>query len=251
MILFERCEYQEIQNEVEQYYVGKDILIDSFVEEHIKDSNYYIIKKHEEVIGFASIFKGYLISMFHIQDQYTKYAQAAFLELKHLEEVREAFAPTGDEQLVSVCMDSFKMVEIQAYFTKDVYSKGSGDIQLRLASLEDKHIVETYHDGFFENVEKCIVSNSIYIAYQDQEVVGFGNYELGWIRKDYVSIGMFTRPEYRRKGIGTKILCGLKEMGRQEGRCVVAGCWYYNHNSIKTQFACGNACSSRLLKFHF
>lgn len=251
MITFQLCSYMDIKEQVEAYYDGKDILVDSFWEDHVRESSYYQILESDRVIGFCSIYQRTLLTMFHIQDADTKYAQMAFQQGKYLEDVLEAFAPTGDEQLVSLCMDSFKGVENQAYFSRDLMKFTSTGIMVRLAVPEEAELIKEISGDFFGDIPKLINKGVIYMAYQGEEHVGFGAYEIGTIRKDYVSVGMFVRPEYRRKGVGRNLLGAMKEVVRSNGKKAISGCWYYNHNSLKTQFSCGNACNTRLLRFRF
>lgn len=67
----------------------------------------------------------------------------------------------------------------------------------------------------------------------------------------FKSIGRFVKKEFRRSGIGTNILYGLKNIVKARGKIAISGCWYYNHNSLKTQFKLGNCRSTRLLRVKF
>ncbi|MDR3597359.1 MAG: hypothetical protein P4L60_21705 [Clostridium sp.] len=66
------------------------------------------------------------------------------MKVKYLEEVSEAFVPTGDEFLLSLCLDNFSNIQKQAYFTRDLgfYSENDRDIKLKLATKSDKEKVE-------------------------------------------------------------------------------------------------------------
>ncbi len=251
MIVFELCQYHKIKEQMERYYNENDILVDSFWEDHVRKSTYYLIKECDAVIGFLSIFEKQLMTSFHIYKTKTDLAQEALRQAKQLEAVQFAFAPTGDEQLISLCLDGFKYMEIQAYFTKDLGKQKSEGIKVRVATKNDYELVKSYSDDFFEDIQGGIEKGQIYIGYKEEEVIGFGDYEVGFVRKDMISVGMFVREEFRRQGIGKNLLCAMKEVVRSQGKTAISGCWYYNHNSIKTQFASGNTCSSRLLKFHF
>lgn len=62
---------------------------------------------------------------------------------------------------------------------------------------------------------------------------------------------MFVRREFRRLGIGTNILNGLKKIVKARKKKAISGCWYYNHNFLKAQFKSGNYCCTRLLRVKF
>ena len=69
------------------------------------------------------------------------------MQVKQLEEVSEAFVATGDEFLLSLCLDNFSRIEKQAYFTRDLDMNSNGnDVNLRLATVSDIDIIEKYSD---------------------------------------------------------------------------------------------------------
>lgn len=253
MIKFKNCSFGEIKESVCKYYIENDILVDSFWEEHALESNYYNIELDNEVIGYCGIYNKSLITVFNVYKKYSYLATEIFIKVRHLEEVSEAFIPTGDELLLSLSLDNYMSIEKQAYFTRDLKVKVKMDksINLKQASIYDKDIIEKYSEDFFDDIDKSIKLGCIYIARKDDEVLGFGNVELGIVRSDLASLGMFVRKDFREKGIGTNILFGLKEIVNMKGREGISGCWYYNHNSLKTQFNSGNYCSTRLLRIKF
>lgn len=253
MIKFKNCSFGEIKERVCKYYIENDILVDSFWEEHALESNYYNIKLDNEVIGYCGIYNKSLITLFNVDKKYSYLVTEIFIKVRHLEEVSEAFVPTGDELLLSLLLDNYMRIEKQAYFTRDLKVKVNrrDDINLEQASIFDTDVIEKYSEDFFNDIEKSITLGCIYIARKDDEVLGFGNIELGIVRSDLASLGMFVRKDFREKGIGTNILLGLKEIVNIKGREAISGCWYYNHNSLKTQFNSGNYCSTRLLRIKF
>jgi GNAT superfamily N-acetyltransferase len=247
------CKFEEIKEKVYKYYKENDILVDSFWEKHALESNCYNIIFNEEIIGYCGIYNKGLITLFNLEKKDNYLAQEIFMKVKYLEEVSEAFVPTGDEFLLSLCLDNFSNIQKQAYFTRDLgfYSENDRDIKLKLATKSDKEIVEKYSDDFFDDIVRDISKECIYLASKEDELVGFGVIEAGVIRDDLQSIGMFVRKELRRGGIGTDILKALKDIVKARGKKSISGCWYYNHNSLKTQFKSGNYCSTRLLRIKF
>lgn len=253
MIQFVQCTFSEIENEVCRYYEEKDILVDSFWEDHVCESTYYHIKKGEENIGYCGIYHKSLMTLFYVDEVHSYLAQEIFMKARRLEEIFEAFVPTGDELLLSLALDNFSTLGKQAYFTRYKKAKIAKDetLQLELATLEKQELVERYSEGFFDDISREIGLEKLYIAKKEDEIVGFGIIEKGRIRRDLASIGMFVRPQYRQRGVGKNILIGLKEIVELEGRFAISGCWYYNHNSLKTQLSLGNDCATRLLRIKF
>lgn len=252
MVKFQICDFNKIKESVCKYYFENDILVDSFWEDNVMKSNFYNVIYNGEIIGYCGICNKNLITIFNLEKKYNYLAQDIFMKVKHLEEVSEAFVTTGDEFLLSLCLDNFSRIEKQAYFSRDLDMNSSdNNVNLRIASASDIEIIEKYSDDFFDNINKQISKGCIYIAEKENELVGFGIIEAGVIREDLQSIGMFVRKEFREMGIGTNILKGLKVIVKSKGKKSISGCWYYNHNSLKTQLKSGNYCCTRLLTVKF
>ena len=60
---------------------------------------------------------------------------------------------------------------------------------------------------------------------------------------------MYVCENHRCKGYGTDILIGLKNIVLKNGKNPIAGCWYLNHNSLKTQIKAGFYPKTRMVKF--
>ncbi|AQR96313.1 GNAT family N-acetyltransferase [Clostridium saccharoperbutylacetonicum] len=253
MVVFEKCEFDEIKDKLCRYYQENDILIESFFEEHVISSDFFHIVLDEEKIGYCGIYNKKLLTSFGLDNKYNYLAQDIFTKAKYLEQVSEALVPTGDEFLLSLCLDDFDSLHKQAYFTRDLDLNNENNcaVNLRLAIPSDAQSIEKYSEDFFDDINKYINNKFIYIAEKDNELVGFGIIEPGIIRNDLQSIGMYVREEYRRQGIGTCILNELKKIVKVRNKKAISGCWYHNYNSLRTQFKSGNYCWTRLLKVKF
>lgn len=255
-IIFEKCRFEEIKEKVNRYYTKNHIIVDSFWEDHVLESNHYKILSEGRIIGFFAIYQKQLLTLFNIDTEYIHHSQELFRRVKHYEEVFEAFVPTGDELFLSLALDDFSKLEKQAYFSVDsernVESKINGDFSITLAENEDLDLIKQYSDDFFgDMLADHVEANHIYIAKLLNEVVGFGIIEYGRVVTNYASIGMFVRPEYRCHGMASNILISLKKVVYEKGFQPISGCWYYNHNSKKSQESAGLCSKTRLLRIHF
>lgn len=256
-IKFQNCSFEEIKEKVIEYYTNNRIIVDSFWEDHVLESNPYKILWDDKTIGFFAIHNKQLLTLFNIDKEYIHYSQEIFNKVKHYEEVFEAFVPTGDELFLSLALDDFSKLEKQAYFSIDSEreldsSKINKNFILTLAEKEDIGLIKQYSEDFFEGgLSSHVEANHIYIAKLLDEVVGFGIIEYGRVIPRYASIGMFVRPEYRCQGMATNILLSLKNIVISMGLQPISGCWYYNHNSIKSQQSAGMCSKTRLLRIGF
>lgn len=258
-IRFSPCEWNDIQQKVSDYLIQNRIVVDSFWEEHVLESNHYKMTYSDEIVGYFAIHKGSTITLFHVFCQYANQAQELFARVKKYESVTNAMVATGDEFFLSHCIDNFARIEKQAYFSiytdKEIIRERQVELQLRLADIDkDEQILKLsgdFLDGEIENIRKGRDTLKIYIAESKDKVVGFGVIEYGRVIKDIASIGMYVCEEFRCQGIAANILQKLKHIVQNNGCRAFSGCWYYNHNSKKSMESAGAYSKTRLIRFYF
>lgn len=254
---FTKCTLQTITDMLDRYTQTLSSPIDSFIEEHILESEHFLIMLGGEKIGYFSIHKHSLLTQFYLEKAYRHLAQPIFFQVKRMQHVTRAFVPTCDEFFLSHALDEYREVERQAYFFQDMQhpvpeEKRNSEITLKLADLSDKEDILTNGQGFYdEKLDDHLANERIYIAKWKGATVGFGIIENGIILKDYASIGMQTVESYRQQGVGRNILLLLKEIVYSQQRIPIAGCWYYNHFSRRTLESAGMYTQTRLLQIHF
>jgi predicted acetyltransferase len=255
-IVIKKCTHENIIKYVSKYYNENKIIVDSFWEGHVKESNFYSIEYNQNIIGYFAINTETVLTLFNIFEQYRNVSQELFGLVKKYESVKEALIPTGDEFFMSHAIDSYVRIEKQAYFS--IYTEKEPekilDIKLELANVEkDEEILNICHDFLKDeivNIKKG-KDEEIYIARLKNDVIGFGVIDYQKIVNIYASIGMIVREEYRQKGFGSNILNGLRNIVKGKGLQAISGCWYYNHNSKKTMESAGAYSKTRLLRFYF
>lgn len=230
--------------------------IDSFLEDHILDSVFYKIQNEDEIIGYFSIYKEILLIQFYIIDNKLKYSQEIFKEVRDVFPVEKAFIPTCDELFLSLIVESEKNIENQAYFFQDcreidVENKVYRNGEFRLANFDDIGIIKEVSGNFFDDIEKHVKNDQLFVFIEENILLGVGIIEEGRLLKGYSSIGMFTNENYRKKGIGRTILIKLKKYCYDNNTIPIAGCWYYNINSKRTLESAGMITKTRLLNITF
>ncbi len=252
-IKFIKCSFKDLVGLIGKYIHSLSSPIDSYLEDHIINSDFFLIYVDGKKAGYFAVHKKKLLTQFYMPDKYKKYGQKVFAEMKRVLFVDSAFIPTCDEFFMAHAIDSYKSLEKQAYFFCDSKRKIKGDtgIILRKAVYTDIGSIGENSGDFFGELERKVSEGIIYIAEKDSTAVGYGIIEKQMILKNCASIGMFTIESRRQQGIGRTIIINLKEMTYEMGLKPLAGCWYYNHNSKKTLESAGMITNTRLLKFHF
>jgi GNAT superfamily N-acetyltransferase len=230
------CNYKDIEIYVSEYYGNNKIIVDSFWYGHVRESNFYKIEHDKNTIGYFGIHNGTVLVLFNIFENYRNISQEIFITVRKYESVKEALILTGDEFFISHAIDNYTRIEKQAYFSIYTNRKPQRElnIKLQLTNVEkDKEILNLCYDFLKEEIKniKNARDEKIYIAWDGNEVIGFGVIEYQKVVSKYASIGMIVREEYRKKWYGSNILQKLKEIVNGKEYTAVSRCWYYNHNS--------------------
>ncbi len=261
VILFTPCAFAAIQPAVAARLRQKQVLVESYWEDHVLASHCYQMLDAGQPMGYFAVHGGTMLTLFHVNPGYDALSQALFARAKRYENVSMAQVASGDEFFLCHCLDDFSRLEKQGYFARygpapaAKQQDAARPIQLRKASFPADTSTFALCQGFLdEDIQRAqegFPPLTLYIAEREGDVAGFGVLQTGQILPEIASIGMYVCEEYRRQGVATAILGQLRQMVEQQGLTPVSGCWYYNHNSKKSQEAAGACCFSRLLRFHF
>jgi GNAT superfamily N-acetyltransferase len=145
-------------------------------------------------------------------------------------------------------------IERAACFFVDSAEKPEGTAKgvFRLAEKGDCGRIREVCKDFFDDesynfscLEERIDAGAVFMLEEGEELLGCGIIERGVFCKDCASIGMFTNPVHRKKGVARTILIRLKEWTYKNGLVPVAGCWYYNTLSRKSLESAGMIAASK------
>ncbi|MGL4990676.1 MAG: GNAT family N-acetyltransferase [Sarcina sp.] len=253
-IEFIKTDFSTLEDLVSHYYTSNDILIDSYLENLILKSNHYKIKLEDKIIGFCAVHEKHTLVLFNVDLHYAKFSQEIFFKACKLEFVNSALVSTSDEFFFSHALDNFDKFEREAYFTRsnNQHLENSSSLTLSYASAEDEDLInELSENHYAKTLKKEISEERFFIAKKNKVIIGFGHLEHGVIAKDKVSIGMYVCEAHRNRGYGTDILVELKKLVLTFDKEPIAGCWYLNHNSLKTQIKAGQYTQTRMIKFYF
>ncbi|MGL5576829.1 MAG: GNAT family N-acetyltransferase [Sarcina sp.] len=250
---FLKCTIQDLEEKISSYFTDNNILIDSYLEEIIFESNHYKISQNNKDIGFCAVHKKHTLSLFHLDKNFAHLGEEVFFRARKLEFVREAIVSTADEYFLAHAMDSFNNFEKDGYFTKlrNTENKLSLSTTLSLSKIDDLAIINKLSDKYYEkNLSRMLEEKTFYTAKnKNGEIVGFGHAEPGKLAKNKISIGMYVIPKFRAKGHGSDILIALRDIVITLGKEPIAGCWALNHNSLKTQIKAGFYPATRMICF--
>ena len=254
-MLFEACPRAALTTYA-AYLAALSSPIDSFLEDHILASDFFRIRDEGGAeIGFYAMRKDGLLTQFHLIGPARRHGQRLFAEVV-ARGVTAAFVPTCDECFLSHALDVCSDVKKQAYFFADPGGPlvpGRGDAAPVYAPAREAEGAEirAVCGDFLEPLERRVSEGQIFVGRVGREIVGLGIVEHSRLTTGRASIGMFTAPAWRQRGIATRTLQHLMALCRGRGWHANAGCWYYNHNSKRSLEAAGMVTTTRLLRLEF
>lgn len=253
-IIFKKCKLDYVKEEISCNLNSHSSPIDSFYEDFLLNSTYYVIQKDDLEIGYFALNQQILLTGFWIMEEYRMFAGEIFEEMKIQFSFKQALVPTADEFLLSYAMDNYTKIEKQALLFQDSHNNLAmvrPDVILTPAGPDDIDIINQSTENFFDNPEKSIKNKNIFLAKSHEDLVGFGIIEESKLLHKHASVGLYTIPKYRSQGIGVSILLLLKEICYQRGLKPIAGCWYYNDSSRRTLHKAGFYSNTRLLNIYY
>ena len=254
MIIYQRSSLVENQVYLDDYVAGIAVPYDDFLEEHIFQSAIYSILYSDEHIGFCGVAEQ-RASIFFIKPDRFRVANEVFADFKARFNLREAFVPTTDLGFMSVALEQFSDIEIQAlHFTETDASVRPPEFprkQLRLAVESDLAAAERLAGDFLDRYAERISRQQIYLLEEGPEPIGLGVLTENYLMPNCCGTGMFTREDQRGRGVGRSIIIHLRAIVHELGKTPVPGCWYYNTNSRRTLESAGYISKSKLLRFKF
>lgn len=254
-VRFARVAISDLHDEISQHLDSLPGPIDSFLEDHVRDSKHYVISVLGTRVGFASIHAGTLITQFSLEPGYQRFGQAAFQGLRKLENVGAAFVPTCDEFYLSHAIDDYRQLAKQAYFFEARSSTSiaaeSHQCSLRRATGADEDVIRARSGELFGDVGKRLERGELFLTDRAGTCVGFGVMVKSEFQRGVASVGMFTLEPFRCTGVGAATIALLIEECSRLGMRPVAGCWYYNHSSKRTLERAGMITKTRLLRVEY
>lgn len=250
-MLIKECTLAEIQHLVKEYLQSLSSPFDSFLEEHILSSTFYLIQDDSNDVGYWAVHDKERLTQFYIRRAYQMHSQPLFLQALEQHSIKYLFVPTCDELLMSLAIDQDFAINKQAYFFQDSLTSvstelGDGEV-FRLATQDDLVQIGQVCGDFLDSYEPWIARGELFVYYRNADLLGIGLVGMSSLFDRLASIGMFTNDAYRKQGVGKAMIMQLRNWCKQKGITPVSGCWYYNEASKRTLESGGMVTRTRLL----
>ncbi|WP_438447803.1 GNAT family N-acetyltransferase [Gorillibacterium sp. sgz5001074] len=244
---------EQVEPMVREYVGSLSSPIDSFLEEHILQSEVSVLRVEEQEAGYYAVYGGKLLTQFYVRRAYRRQAEALFSRVLENTGVDAMFVPTSDELFLSMALDREWTVRKQAYFFQDSLAVmepdgALADGEFREAREEEiPELVELSGD-FIDRHGERIAAGELFVYRRGGRLLGIGVKEDSILQPGVASIGMFVGEAYRRAGVGRDIILRLKAHCYGIGVTPICGCGYSNRASKRTLESAGMVSATRLLR---
>ena len=250
----EKTNTDECMDLIEKHVYSLANPLDSWLEEQLFLADKYLIRLKDEAIGYCAVIAE-TINFFFVQSEHFEYAPRALEQAVCELGVEKIFVMSQDSGLCALMIEwDYEMERSGCFFVDSgrsvIRTYKAQDAGFRKAVLEDCENIRQFAGDFFEDenseylsLEEKIENQTIFVLEENGELLGAGIVQRGRICRDYISIGMFTNKEHRKKGVAKTILLNLKDYVYSLGKKPAAGCWYYNTLSRKSLESAGMTAS--------
>lgn len=224
--------------------------LESWVEDSLFKSELNLLKSGGKHIGYAAK-NNNILEAFHVLKEHFRDAPAALAQVISDKKIERVRVMSHDYLLSAVLAEWEYDKEKGACFFVDAGNPNDLDKEpssegFRVAATGDLDAIRSVSGDFFEEpgggfatLEERVTAETVFVIEDGQDLLGCGLFEKGRLCPGGASIGMFTNPEFRHRGVAKKMLLNLKKHVYRLGLIPVAGCWYYNTLSRRSLEAAG------------
>ncbi|MGI6238176.1 MAG: GNAT family N-acetyltransferase [Christensenellales bacterium] len=256
----QKADWADMPGLIEAYLGETGRRNDGFWDDGIYAAQPYMMTLGGEPAGFFAVgaWDGApMLRAFYMPRALRYLAQEQFARVVSEFGIERAMAASNDELLL--CLSFERMRETGGRFEMQAYNL-TYDAPRRAAEFGADCFMRVPEDAYpamhaeSENqwYDGVIPEGAqFYRAVQGEQTLGYGAIYPRRLDKGSADVGNYVIARYRQRGVGRSILIHLANLVRASGKQPTAGCWYYNHASIRTLMSAGFVPDVRLFNVQF
>lgn len=218
--------------------------IELYSEVMSRDASVHMMVIDGDRAGYALVGEKGILLELHVVKEYIPLVDQLFDALLESVEITKIVCQSWDHLLMGVCLRKFEEHKVIGFNFRErieppelIPDLGFNE---RPATLDDVDLLTRYSDGLFDKDEiKDIpywieVSECIIFEDGPGNFVGYGMINRTIEGRNWFDIGMYVKPEFRKRGYGTYIINRLVDICGKNGWRPTAGCDRNNVGSKKT-----------------
>jgi GNAT superfamily N-acetyltransferase len=212
------------------------------------------------------------LMQFHLTEHFRPDGPKIFKEVLETQGVKKALAATIEPFYFCLCLDVQHQARVHTLLFSDhtqpepVLNSVTGH-QFRLATDDDLagalslftggdefvdlDTIDAHFEGPLGYAKMVINAGILHVLVKNGEILGTGEFRERKTWVPYADVGMIVNKKYRRQGIGTYLLCLLKQKAHQQGLKPICSCEAGNLGSRKAIENAGFIAHHRVVRFSF
>lgn len=217
---------------------------------------YFIIEINSKIEGYFCVGWDNILYEFHINSDISIIANDVFSALLNQGFFLAAHCKSFDHLIMSLCFDNSVSTRPIGYLFRDTIDVEpdntlSNLIDYRVATTENLWEILNISGSFFENIQRQIEKNDVFVFYANNTLVGIGVIQLIYPGTNYYDLGAIVNENYRRNGYGSYIFKTLLEHCEKNNLIPVCSCSYDNISGKKALERAGFITKHRIIQFQF
>jgi RimJ/RimL family protein N-acetyltransferase len=212
------------------------------------------------------------LMQFHLSSDFQRDAGEIFRQIIDERSIKTALAATIEPFYFSLCLDINVEAKVHTLLFSDhvkrepalesisghVFRPANDDDLAKVLSLftggdefVDLDTIEAQFEGPMGYAKMVIEAGILNVLEKDGEILGTAEFRerKSWV--PYADVGMIVNKNYRRQGIGTFLLCLLKQKAYDQGLKPICSCEAGNVGSQKAIENAGFIADNRVVRFSF
>ncbi|MCP4640944.1 MAG: GNAT family N-acetyltransferase [bacterium] len=224
---------------------------------YCRDTEFWEFTLGTQVIGYCCVERPkQLLLQFFVSEEYARYAEDAFEEMLRETGTKLAYVSTRDPLALSLSLTYQHQVSLESYLfehrivTSHVPS-GLPRATFRNANDEDIQDIIAASGDFWGDIVLTVQGGQLRVLGSEDTLFGMGYVSTEYCSEGTANLGVFTNPNFRRKGVGTFIVQELVQECRSRGLSPIAACYHENVGSKGTLARAGFVSYDRMFMVSF
>lgn len=247
--------FEKIKSTRNEYLRSLPEFQELYLELMVPSAKNFIITIDSSHAGYVLLNTENIMFEFYLHDSYISQSKEIFRHIVQELGVKRIYCKSFDYLLYNCCItESYPHQIIGALYRNynDVGILVNPNLSYRLACDEDIPFLLKQEDGLYESpseLEMFVKGQNISMFYEQGNFIGCGFYIKVHTDWNFVDIGMWVHPAFRRHGFATQIISVLKENCIKNNKKPICGCDIHNSASQKTLEKCGFISKHKLFEY--
>lgn len=238
-----------------EYLRSLPVFQELYLELMVANAQCFLLVMNDESVGYILHNKEGILVELYLKDKYLPAFEENFCNIIKELSVKKILCKSFDYLLLNACITKHWPYKIIGAHYREIVERtgpASSNLTYRIAVEDDIPFLLKQEDGLYETpdeLEMFVKGRNVTMFFDNEQFIGCGYYIKVHPDWNYIDIGMWVYPAYRRKGYATQIISILKDNCFRNKEHPICGCDINNLASRKTLEKCGFISKYKLMEF--